>query len=223
VAHETLAVHNRDSRGKGPARRMRAAGRIPAVLYGYRSEPTTLSVEAAELDRLLRTSSAGINTLIDLRGDVAGRTVLIKELQREPVRGTLVHADFYAIDATESLLVDVPLVVVGTSVGVSQGALLEELVREIQIECLPDSIPDSIEVDVTALDVGDSIHVGDIPLPEGTTLVSDPEILAVSCVVSRAAVAEEAAEGEGEEAAEGEGGEAAEGEGEESASDGDSD
>lgn len=211
MGHSSLAVELRETRGKGPARRMREAGHIPAVLYGHGNEPTALAVDGAALERVLRISAAGMNTLIDLKGGVSGKTVLVKELQREPVRGTYVHVDFYAIDVNEKIEVDVPLHFSGNPRGVIEGGFLEEHVRELKVLCLPDSIPDEIVVDVAEMEIGDAIHVGEIALPEGSELESPPDQLAVAVVATRKAVAEadaaaalEDGEGEAEEGGEAE-------------------
>lgn len=210
-----LAAEERTDTGKGAARRLRAVGRMPAVLYGPGKPGRSLAVDAHALERLLRTSRSGINTLIDLHVGGEKTVVLVKELQRDPVRGSFLHADLYEVDLRKTVEVEVPLHFVGKSKGVENGGILDHPLRELQIECLPRAIPEFIEVDVSALDVGDSIHVREVKLPEGSTLVTDPELTVASVVAPR--IEEEPTEGvalEGEAAAEAAAAPSAEAEGE---------
>jgi large subunit ribosomal protein L25 len=169
VGDQSLAVEVRTDTGKGVARKLRAVGRIPAVLYGHGNASVSLSIQAKDLDTLLKTSHAGLNTLIDLEGDsaVEGKVVLIKELQRHSVAGTLSHADFFEIDATAKIHVSVPIKLEGTPEGVKLGGVLEHMMREIDLLCLPNAIPDSLEVDVSGMNQNESLHVSDLTLPEG--------------------------------------------------------
>lgn len=169
MGDQSLAVEVRTDTGKGAARKLRAVGRIPAVLYGHGNASVSLSIQAKDLDTLLKTSHAGLNTLIDLEGDgaVAGKVVLIKELQRHSVAGTLSHADFFEIDATAKMHVSVPIKLEGTPEGVKLGGVLEHIMREIDLLCLPNAIPDSLEVDVSEMNQNESLHVSDLTLPEG--------------------------------------------------------
>lgn len=206
MSENQLAVEARRNTGKGHARKLRAAGRIPAVCYSPSMEATPLQLDPAALDRLLRKSAAGMNTLIDLAGGgLDGKVVLVKELQRDPVRGRLLHADLFAIDADTAIEVSIPVHVAGTAVGVSLGGgILDFPMREIEVLCLPSAIPEELRVDVSALEIGDSIHVRDVPLPQGVELISDPDLTLVS-VVAPAKPEEElaAAEAAAAEAAEG--------------------
>lgn len=208
MGENALAVEVREGIGKGVARKLRARSRIPAVLYGRGKEAVSISLDPTRLEKLLHASSAGLNTLIDLdvqgRSDLSGRTVIVKELQREPIRGALLHADFYEVDLTKTIEVSVPIHVVGTPVGVSlSGGILDMALREIDIECLPRAIPAAIEVDVSALEVGESLHVRDLVVPPGVTLLSDADLSVVSVVLPAAeeAPAAAAAPAEGEAAA----------------------
>ena len=185
-----LSVEVRESRGKGVARKLRAQGRIPAVMYGQGKQPLALALEPRALEKLL--ASEGHNALFDLAGPGVGkRTVLVKELQRDPVRGDLLHADLFEIDANETIVVSVALHLVGTPVGVSMdGGIVDHSLREIEIECLPRAIPERIDVDIANMQLGDALHVSDIALPEGVELVTHGELAVVSVI---AAKAEEAA------------------------------
>lgn len=195
MGENTLAVEIREAAGKGVARKLRAAGRVPAVLYGQSTEAISLSLDPARLDRLIHASDAGLNTLIDLEGDqrVAGKTVLVKDMQRDPVRGAMLHADLYEVDLSETIVVEVPVHVFGTPIGVTlSGGILDQSLREIELECLPRAIPDEIRIDVSGLEVGDSVHVRDLPLPGGVELRTDPERTVASVVTPAAAEAEAA-------------------------------
>ena len=180
-----LAVEARATSGKGHARKLRAKGRIPAVCYAPGTGATAIQLDPKELDRLLHKSSAGMNTLIDLRGGgLDGKVVLVKELQRDPVMGSLLHADLFAVDVDKAIEVKVPVRIVGTPTGVTfGGGILDFPLREIEVLCLPRAIPEELPIDVAALQVGDSIHVRDIALPAGVELVSDPELSVVSVVL----------------------------------------
>jgi len=194
VADNALVAESRSGTGKGVARKLRARGRIPAVVYGNDAVVEHLSVDARSLDRLLHTSTAGYNTLIDLQLDDRSQVVLLKELQRDPVRGAFVHADFLRIDLKEEVEVSVNVRLVGEPRGVKlDGGILDHALREIEVRCLPTAIPEHVDVDVSQLQVGESIHVSDLPLPPGVELMTDRGLSIASVVAP--AVAEEAAEG----------------------------
>jgi large subunit ribosomal protein L25 len=208
VADNALEVEIRETAGKGVARKLRAAGRIPAVCYGSGQAAVSVSVDPTALRRLLERSDAGMNTLINLKGgSVDGRMVLVRELQRDPVRGRYLHADFYAVNIEQTVEVAVPLHIVGKAPGVELGGILDHQLRELELECLPLAIPKELEVDVSGLQLGESVHVRDIALPDGVTLRSDPDLSVVS-VVAPSKAEEEVVEGaelpEGEVAPEGE-------------------
>jgi len=209
VGDFSLAVEIREGTGKGVTRKLRAAGRLPAVLYG-RSAAVSLTLDPAELENVFSQSEAGVNTLIDLAGagEVAGRIVLVKELQRHPVRGTLVHADFFEISADEKISVTVPIHLIGTPEGVKLGGIVEHTMREIELECLPQSIPDSVDVDVSHLELDTAIHLSDITLPADTTTTLDGTLSVAHVAIPRIEEEEVAEVVEGEE------GEAADGDGE---------
>jgi large subunit ribosomal protein L25 len=196
VAEYELNVELRTDAGKGVARKLRAAGRVPGVCYGANSQTQSIHLDPKPLEKALRTSSAGMNTLFGLKGagGLGGKSVLVKELQRDPVSGQLLHADLYAVDLTREIEVSVPLHLTGSAIGLMNGGIVDHQLREIMISCLPTAIPESFNLDVSALDVGDSLHVRDISLPAGVTLVSDPDLGVVSVVVPAKAEEEVAAE-----------------------------
>ena len=229
-----LTAEPRESVGKGAARKARSAGKVPAVLYGPDLEPKRLAVDARELWHALHTD-AGTNVLINLQLDGDTFLTMPREIQRDIVRGTLLHVDFLRIRRDVAIQVDVPIHLVGESVGVKEGGVVEHHLWELKVEVLPTDVPESLEADITDLGIGDSLHVSDLKIPEFLTVITPPEETLVSVVpppvlvvepteaeLEAAAEAAEAAAAEGEEgaepAAEGEGGgePPAEGGGEES-------
>jgi large subunit ribosomal protein L25 len=207
----SFAVEPRSSRGKGAARSLRREGRVPGIVYGGGREATPIALDAAKFERLLERSEAGVNTLIKLTGDseAAGRTVIAKELQREAVRGQLLHVDLFEVDLQTKIEVSVPIHLVGTPAGVVLGGVLDQQQREVALMCLPNAIPDAIEADVSALELGDSLHVSDLGMPDGTDLVSEGGLTVATVLVPRGlrdSAKNAGADGEGEEgASEGEG------------------
>jgi large subunit ribosomal protein L25 len=208
VAENALVAETRDGTGKGVARKLRQAGVMPAVVYGKKRASQPVSVKPEALQKLLR-GAAGMNTLIELSLGDQKATVLVKELQRDPVRGRYLHADFYEVDLTEKVTVSVPVHLVGKAAGIEFGGILDHPIRELLIECLPQEIPQHIEVDVSPLGVNESIHVSDLSLAPGLTIKTDGE-LAIATVIlpaaeeeaaPAAAVAEGVAPVEGEAAA----------------------
>lgn len=202
ATHAVLKAVPRTDRGKGAARRLRAAGWTPAVVYGHGEESRTLSVDSLELERLF-SRIAIESTLIQLEIDgQPGMRVLVREVQEHPYRPEVLHVDFYQVHAGERVNVDVPLRLVGTSEGVREGGVLDQVLHTLAVRCLPDRIPEAIEVDVSALKVGDSLHVRDVVLPAGVELHDDPD--ATVCTVGTPTVA---ALESGSEGSEGVGGE----------------
>jgi large subunit ribosomal protein L25 len=200
-----LPAELRFETGKGPARRLRAAGRVPAVFYGRKTEAISLSVNEREFRKLLER--AGTNPLFDLQiqdGEKANKqTALLKERQVRPVDGTLIHLDFIEIFMDELVEVSIPLHFEGKPVGLEKGGMLQPTVREVLVSCLPGDVPDSITVDTTELDMGHALHIGELILPEGVSTLQDPSI-AVVAVVAPKRVEEEVVEEEEELLEEGE-------------------
>ena len=188
MSETALVVEARAGTGKGSARKLRAVGRIPAVLYGRGRDSLPLSLDPRALDRILRAS--GANTLLDLtvegHPELKDTVALVKELQRHPLRGTIVHADLYAVDLTRAVTVDVPVHLVGKPRGLDFGGILEHTLREIALECLPRAIPEAIEVEISHLEVGDVIHVRELQLPEGVTLITDGDLGVVHVALPQA-------------------------------------
>ncbi|MEW6669371.1 MAG: 50S ribosomal protein L25 [Thermodesulfobacteriota bacterium] len=205
----TLKARAREERGKSAARKIRQNNQIPAVFYGPRVQPLALSVEVADLQKVLRQTSSE-NIILELQiqtdGGTDSRTVILKELQVDPVRPVYYHADFYEIPMDKELSFQIPLYLVNTPIGASKGGILEHVLRELTVICLPTKLVERIEVDVSGLDMGGSLHVRDIQLPEGirTTQDENQTVALVAAPVVKETKAEEAVEEEGE-AAEAEG------------------
>jgi large subunit ribosomal protein L25 len=174
-----LQARERQERGKNAARRLRASGMIPAVLYGDgdgRSKP--LSVPGKIVDYTLH--HFGDNALYDIDLGAGTSTARIVDVQRNPVTGRLIHVDFAPVNMQERIEVTVPLHVVGESPGASEGGVLQQVAYEVQVESLPGDIPQELTIDVSTLGMGENLSVGDVTLPENVTLISDPEEIAVT-------------------------------------------
>ena len=214
----TLNAERRSDAGKGVARKLRAAGKVPAVLYGQGIEATPLTVDARELQHLLH-SGAGSNVLVDVVVEGEEHLAIPREIQRDHIHAKFVHVDFLAVSRTQTITVSVPVVETGEAVGIKEGGVVEHHLRELQIECLPQDVPDQIEVDITNVELGGMIHVSDLVTPSGVTVLTNPEDAVLSIITPAVlrveadlsvpgeegveAVAPEAAEGEeGEEGAE---------------------
>jgi large subunit ribosomal protein L25 len=199
MASAQLSASARNGGGKGAARKLRAEGRIPAIVYGHGRDPQPLSINTRELERLLDHIAAE-STVIDLDIDGKGARTLIREIQRHPFKRQILHVDFQELVAGEKISVSVPIVLVGVPDGVRMdGGILDQTLRELEIEVDPSNIPNHVEIDVTKLVIGSSLHVSDIPLPEGVEVLTDED--ASVCVVSapRAVVEATATEGEAAE------------------------
>jgi len=177
MAIVNLKSERRSGVGKGVARKLRAAGSIPAVYYGRGEAPIPLSMNAKEVEGMLHGAAAA-NVIVDLKvaGEaVADRKALIREIQRDPVGGHILHIDLQHISLTERIVVEVPVELVGTPTGVKDGGgILEHLLRTVEVECLPTDIPNRLEVDVSLLNIGDTLHVSDIKA-ERVTIKTEAE------------------------------------------------
>ena len=222
MAEVSLKAEVREGRGKGPARRLRASGKVPAVLYGRGLDAVALAVDARELTHSLSTD-AGANVLIDLKVGSDSHLTMARSLERDPLRGTIRHVDFLKIARNVAITVDVPVHFDGEAAGVKEGGVLEHHLWQLHVECLPGNVPERIHIDVNRMVIGDVVRVADVHAPEGVTILTSEEEIVVSCVVPQVLkveeevpAEEELAEGEeaaeGEEGAEGEAPAAAEGE-----------
>jgi len=201
-----VAERGRDT-GKGGARRLRAAGKVPAVVYGLGGDPISVAVSSRELGHILH-GPGGVNTLIDLAIDGSTELVLARQVQRDPVKHSLLHVDFIRVRRDAVVGADVPIHLVGEPAGVKDGGVLDQELFSLHIEAKPADIPAAIEVDVTKLEIGGHIRLSEVNLPRGVTTAVDMEELVAQVMVPRGMTAEEeeaaaAAEGEAAEAAEG--------------------
>ena len=193
-----MEVSPREERGKNAARRLRASGQVPAIVYGLGREPQSVAVDTKEMTNVLKEPS-GHNRVFDLRCGGASELAMAVDYQIDPVRHSLLHVDLQRIDLARPVKVSVPVRTVGVAFGVkNQGGFEEMVSREVAIECLPLDIPDHVEVDVEELKVGESVRAGDIPENERYTLADDEHKLLVHVLASRAS-SDEAAEEEEEE------------------------
>lgn len=191
----SLTANARSERGKGAARKLRQTGEIPAVIYGHGREPQSLSLNARETERLLSRISAAA-TVIELSLDGKVARTLIREIQRHPFKRHILHIDFQELVAGESINVRCPIVYVGVPEGVRlEGGILDQIMHELSIAVDPSNIPNHIDVDVSSLKVGKSLHVADLELPAGVKAMDDPGMTV--CVVASPKVAEEAPPVEG--------------------------
>ncbi len=165
MAISSLKGEMRSDVGKSVAKKLRAAGRVPAIYYGRGEQPIALTMNAKEIETLIHGAS-GANVIVDLLvsgAAAADRKALIREIQRDPVVGNILHLDLQHISLTERITVEVPIELIGTPTGVKDGGgILEHLLREVEIECLPTDIPTHLEADVSLLNIGDSLHVSDL-------------------------------------------------------------
>jgi large subunit ribosomal protein L25 len=200
MARYILAARLRNEKGKEAAKRLRRENRIPAIFYGPGAASLMLTVDAHELDMIMKKKT-GENVIIGLQIETDkgadSRTVILKELHSDPVKNDYLHADFYEISMDKELTVDIALHFINTPKGVTNGGMLQPVRREITVSCLPDKLVDFIEVDVSGLDIGQSFHVGEVTLPDGIKTILDPD-LTVATVMAPSLVAAEPAAGEGE-------------------------
>jgi large subunit ribosomal protein L25 len=177
-----LKACTRKETGKGPARRFRNQGLIPAVFYGSGEEAIPLSVNAADLMKIMKKKKDNVFIKLIIDGDKqVEKLSLMKELQIEPVSRSFYHADFYEVRMDKKLTIDIPLHFTGTAIGVTNGGELQHLKRELKVSCLPAVLSDFVEVDVSGLDIGHSLKVQDIQVPEGMTVL-DPGDVGVAMV-----------------------------------------
>ena len=200
-----LTAQVRKTLGKGAARSLRHQSLVPAVLYGRALESTLLSVSPGDLEKATSTASAE-NILIDLTitdgESMRNQRAMIREIQVDPVKRNILHVDFLGISMDRQITVEVPINLVGDPVGVSAGGMLQQVLRSVEISCLPDRIPDTLELDVSSLTMGHSLHVSDLRAPGGVELLSDPRLTLATVLAPKRVEEKPAAPAEGEELAE---------------------
>jgi large subunit ribosomal protein L25 len=175
-----LTAERRTATGRSAVRKLKASGFVPAVIYGAKDKAETLQVSRRDINAML-SHAAGENILVELEIAGKNRLALVQEVQHAPLGGAILHIDFHAVSMDEVIQADVPLEPVGTANGVkNMGGLLEQNLRSLAIECLPRDLPDVLSVDVSALNIGDAIHVREIQLPDGVTTRVQPDLTAFS-------------------------------------------
>ena len=173
----TLKATLRSETGKGAARRIRREGRIPAVVYGRGEDTRPLTLDAHEFEMLVKEHSLDTTLIeLDIEGEKKGDRVrtLVVEVQSHPFRPEVLHVDFQQIHAGERVTVEVPIRLEGTPEGVREGGVLQQIMHVVELECPVETIPESFTLDVSGLDIGDSLHISDIPVPEGVEFLVDP-------------------------------------------------
>lgn len=169
----TLQAEAREGTGKGFARRLRVAGKVPGVIYGAGSAPISISLDARELKHALATE-AGMNVLVDLTINGEAHLTLARELQRDILRGGITHVDFLKIDRDQQIEAEVPIRITGDAVGVREGGVVEHHIWSVRVSCKPGDVPEHIDVDITELGLFEHLTVADLVMPAGVTVVSDP-------------------------------------------------
>jgi large subunit ribosomal protein L25 len=177
-----LTAQRREATGRSAIRKLKARGIVPAIVYGGRDKPQSLQVSRRDISLMLsHASSENILVELEIAGEKGSRMAMIQEIQHSPVGGDVLHVDFHAVSMDEKIEADVPLEPMGVATGVKNfGGLLEQSLRALEVECLPRDLPDKITVDVSALNIGDSIHVRDIQLPTGVAAKTQSDLTAFS-------------------------------------------
>jgi large subunit ribosomal protein L25 len=195
----------RNEKGKGFARKLRSKKIIPAVLYGHKVDPVMLAIENSEIVKAFKTgdSTTLIKVQIDNQGKKDEKLVMIRETQRHPVKNNILHLDLFAVNVKEKIHAPVHIRITGESPGVKLGGILRQIVREIEVRALPTEIPQHFEVDISKLEIGDSLQVSDLNTPENVQLLADESAPILSIMAPTVVKEEETEEGEEVVAAEG--------------------
>src|SRR5688500_17016718 len=191
MASAKLTAKPRDGKGKGDNHKLRASGQIPAVVCGHNAPTRSVGLDGHELELLFKRVHVE-NTVIELAidGEKGPVKTLVREVQKHPAKGNVLHVDFYQIHAGEMVNIQVPLAFVGASVGVKNGGMLQHTMDELDIRVSSDNIPERFEVDVSELEVGDSIHVSDLKIPAGVEVLDAPERSVCSVIPPQAGIAD---------------------------------
>jgi len=206
VAREiSISADLRERVGKGSARQTRMTGRIPAVVYGPEIDPVAISIDAKAF-RLAVKEAGGASVVYDLNVGGKANKVLIRDIQRDPVTSVVTHVDFHAISMNKEINISVPIHLTGTPVGVkTEGGIMQTTLRELEVACLPKDIPEQVTIDVSELKIGESVHVGNLEIPNARVLTDEHRtIVVISAPTVLKSTAAEGEEAEGEELAEGE-------------------
>jgi|EndMetStandDraft_8_1072994.scaffolds.fasta_scaffold472360_1 large subunit ribosomal protein L25 len=212
MSQTTLTATPRKGSGTATARRLRAEGHIPGVLYGHGMEPISVTVERREF-RLALSGPAGANTILDLHVGGKSYPAVVKEMQRHPIRRTVNHIDFLQVNMNEELVFHIALRLEGEAKAVAAAnGLVDPAVDSIEVSCTPTNVPNEFVVDITDMQPDTVIRLSDLPMPKGVVALGDPDMAIVTVLTTAAEIEEPAAEGEEGEGEEGEGGEGGEGE-----------
>jgi large subunit ribosomal protein L25 len=200
MAELALSARIREEKGKGTARKLRVKKFFPAIFYGPNTQPLSLSIKYSDFQAIVAERKGEhiiLDLIIESDNERDKRTVMVKELQIDPIKNTYLHADFYEISMDRELSIDVPVRLINTPIGVTQGGILQQLRREVTISALPNKLVAYLELDVSGLEIGQSIHIRDINLPEGLKMTQE-ENETIAVVVAPALVVEKAEEVEEE-------------------------
>ncbi len=205
---ETLQAEKRDVKGTTAAKRLRRDGIVPAVIYGSKQREYMIQLNSKSFfDIAKKQGSQNFIVNIEIEGaEEKTKLAIVQDIQRDPLNGKLIHIDFRAVNENETIHATVPIQLFGEPLGVKEGGLLEQMLREIEVFCRPNDLPDFISNDVEGLDIGDSLKISELNLPDGVTAKMEGDVLVALVAQTRAAASEEG-EGGGEEGAEGEAGE----------------
>jgi large subunit ribosomal protein L25 len=190
MAELTLEVSRREDGGKNVARRYRATGKVPAVVYGGHRDPVAIIVDRKTVSELIQKSDHGVRSifLLKMSGTDQQRHAMIKEIQIDPISRRMTHIDFVRVTMDEKVRVTIPVHIEGTAIGVKEGGILDWQVRDLHVECLPGAIPDAISVDVSNLGVHQYVRVSEMRLPEGVRVLDDPDRVVVGVTHAKAEV-----------------------------------
>ncbi len=178
-----IQVDAREVGSKQKARRLRRGGKVPGILYGPKTQPVALEIDTKEFSsRVADLEGSHLVRLKSASSALADKVALVKDVQYHPITGEVIHTDLYEVDLTARIQVHVPLHFVGKAEGVVRGGILQPVVREIEVECLPLDIPEFFNVEVSSLDIGDSIHIEDLPMPTGVTAIYESNLALVTVV-----------------------------------------
>lgn len=179
-----LTAQSRSSEGTAAVKRLRKAGNIPAVVYGRKTPALNVQVDGKTFSKILQ-GSASDNILVSLKLDKGEQLALVQEVQHDHLKGGILHVDFHAIAMDEEIHAEVPLDLVGDAIGLKFGGLVEAIHHNLEVRCLPKDLPERISVDVSALNVGNSIHVGEVTLPEGVRAKLAGDVVVIMCVAPK--------------------------------------
>jgi len=198
MAELTLEVTRREDGGKNVARRYRASGKVPAVVYGGHRDPVAITVDRKTVSELIHKSEHGVRSifLLKMSGTDQQRHAMIKDIQIDPISRRMTHIDFVRVQMDEKVRVTVPVHINGTALGVKEGGILDWQIRDLHIECLPGQIPDAVEVDVTDLGAHDYLRISDLTLPQGVKVFDDHDRVVVGVTHAKAEVEVAPAEAE---------------------------